>query len=56
MAYINITGVGIHAQAWSNRSGYYQGSNLYGLQEALSISGSQTPFDGLRDLSDVRTF
>ena len=53
MAYINITGVGIRGQAWSNSSGYYQGSSAYGLQEALSIGGSSA-FDGLEDVADVR--
>ena len=56
MAYINITGVSIRSQAWSNASGYYQGSSSYGLQEALSIGGSQSAFDGLDDVSDVRSF
>ena len=53
MAYINITGVRIHSQAWSNASGSYQGSSAYGLQEALSI-GSSRAFDGLEDVADVR--
>ena len=55
MAYINITGVSIHGQAWSNNSGYYQGRSSYGLQEALSLGGSSA-FDGLDDVADVRNF
>ncbi|MDI1492279.1 MAG: hypothetical protein OHK93_003491 [Ramalina farinacea] len=55
MAYINITGVSIHGQAWSNASGYYQGSSAYGLQEALSIGGSSA-FDGLEDVAEISGF